>query len=324
MSARFFCSASRSATDWLARRAHRLSLLPVLLAVLLPMPARPADGDITLLFAGDVMLAEKPGAAVRRGIDPFRHFSRLFAEADVRIVNLECVVSTTGRAEDKPFTFRAHPRVIPLLKKHVSAVSLANNHSGDFGRSAFVDMLGRFERQQLPYFGGGRDMRTAHRPYVTRVKGKTIAVLGFDGFLPRSFEALDNQPGVAWLDADLVAHQIRQAKEVLKADIVIVFPHWGEELQPHASDPQRSMARLMIDSGADAVVGGHPHVTQDIEVYNGKPIFYSLGNFIFDGFDTEETNTGWVLQLVAKADGRFDWTVHEARIDRQGLPHRKR
>ena len=257
-------------------------------------------------------------------MDPFRHFSRLFAAADVRIVNLECVVARKGRAEDKPFTFRAHPRVIPLLKKHVSAVSLANNHSGDFGRSAFVEMLGLFEKEQLPYFGGGRDIRAAHRPWVTQVKGKRIAVLGFDGFLPRSFEALDRQPGVAWLDADLVAHQVRQAKEDLKADLVIVFPHWGEELQPRASDAQRAMARLMIDSGADAVVGGHPHVTQDIEVYRGKPIFYSLGNFIFDGFDTDATNTGWVLQLVAKADGGFDWTVHEARIDRNGLPHRKR
>lgn len=340
MNARWRCSALRSATDGLVRRlAHRLraggfaalgaTLLAVPLSLLPALPAsagtEPAGaGDITLLFAGDVMLAEKPGAAVRRGVDPFGDFRQLFAQADVRIVNLECVVSTQGRAENKPYTFRAHPRVISLLKKHVSAVSLANNHSGDFGRRAFVDMLALLEREQLPYFGGGRNIRDAHRPYVTQVKGKTIAVLGYDGFLPRSFEALEQQPGVAWLDADLVAHQVRHAKQELKADLVIVFPHWGWEYERLASDAQRTMARLMIDSGADAVVGGHPHVTQDIEVYNGKPIFYSLGNFIFNGFDGEAANTGWVLQLIARADGRFDWVVHEARIDSEGIPRRGR
>ncbi len=302
---------------------QRLRWLALLPAWLLPLAAFAGGADITLVFAGDVMLAEKPGAAIRRGIDPFRDFRQIFARADVRIVNLECTVSLAGRAEDKPYTFRAHPRVIPLLKKHVSAVSLANNHSGDFGKRAFVDMLGLLERHQLPYFGGGRNIRDAHRPYLTQVKGKTIAVLGFDGFLPRSFEALEQQPGVAWLDADLVAHQVRHAKETLKADLVIVFPHWGSEYERLASDGQRAMARLMIDSGADAVVGGHPHVTQDIELYNGKPIFYSLGNFIFNGFDGDAATTGWVLELIARADGRLDWVVHEAHMDRDGIPGRK-
>ncbi len=334
MSAKSHCSALRPVTE--PRRRALLAALSAafssaLLGIVPPLshaqsPAAPAagSGDITLLFAGDVMLAEQPGAAVRRGVDPFRDFEKLFARADVRIVNLECVVSLKGRAEEKPYTFRAHPRVIPLLKKHVSAVSLANNHSGDFGRQAFVDMLGLLERHQLPYFGGGRNIRDAHRPFVTQVKGKTIAVLGYDGFLPRSFEALEQQPGVAWMDADLVAHQVRQAKQVLKADLVIVFPHWGWEYERLASDAQRAMARLMIDSGADAVVGGHPHVTQDIEIYQGKPIFYSLGNFIFNGFTDEPSTTGWVLELIAKADGGFDWVVHEARMDREGLPRRQR
>lgn len=330
MSARFFYSALRSATDqtdacqpwWMPRLVCRPTLLSLWLllcsipfSILLPLPARADNavtagvGDITLVFAGDVMLAEKPGAAIRRGIDPFADFRDVFAQADVRIVNLECAVSLKGKAESKPYTFRAHPRVIPLLKKHVSAVSLANNHSGDFGKRAFVDMLTLLERHQLPYFGGGRNVRDAHRPYLTQVRGKTIAVLGFDGFLPRSFEALDQQPGVAWLDPDLVVHQVRHAKETLKADLVIVFPHWGWEYDRRASDAQRALARLMIDSGADAVVGGHPHVTQDIEVYHGKPIFYSLGNFIFNGFDDEASTTGWVLQLIAYDDGRFDWVV---------------
>ena len=76
----------------------------------------------------------------------------------------------------------------------------------------------------------------------------------------------------------------------------------------------------MIDSGADVIVGGHPHVTQNIEIYQGKPIFYSLGNFVFDGFKEAAMNTGWVLTLVLATDGSVKWTITEARIDHAGLP----
>jgi len=79
----------------------------------------------------------------------------------------------------------------------------------------------------------------------------------------------------------------------------------------------------MIDSGADAVVGGHPHVTQNIEMYKGKPIFYSLGNFVFNGFDTLDTNTGWVLQMTIKQDNKIAWEIFEARLDKNGIPKNK-
>ena len=77
----------------------------------------------------------------------------------------------------------------------------------------------------------------------------------------------------------------------------------------------------MIDSGADAVVGGHPHVTQNIEVYNGKPIFYSLGNFVFNGFDDAETTTGWILKLTLSAEAALSWTIIPVRLDKDGTPH---
>jgi poly-gamma-glutamate synthesis protein (capsule biosynthesis protein) len=80
------------------------------------------------------------------------------------------------------------------------------------------------------------------------------------------------------------------------------------------------MARLMIDAGADAVVGGHPHVTQDIEVYQGKPIFYSLGNFVFDGFSDRDTRTGWLLELILKQTGGMSWRINEVNIDAKGVP----
>lgn len=292
----------------------------LLLACLQPATTFADARDITLVFVGDLMLADGPGKLIRAGRDPFQRFASTFREADLAIGNLECVISAKGKAESKPYTFRAPKRALPLLKKHFGAVSLANNHSGDFGKTAFADMLDSLDRQRIPYFGGGRNLRDAHRPLIREIKGRRIGLLAYNGFFPRSFEALTDSPGNAWLDEDYVVDGIRRAKQESGVDYLVVYPHWGWEYQKTASARQQRMAHLMIDSGADAVVGGHPHVTQNIEVYNGKPIFYSLGNFVFDGFKDEDTNTGWVLKLVLAADGNVDWTITEAKIDSSGVP----
>lgn len=278
-----------------------------------------ASDDIKVLLVGDVMLAETPGKLIRDGRNPFGFFAPLFEQADVKIGNLECTVSLKGNAEDKPFTFRANPRVIPVLKKYFTAVSVANNHSGDFGPEAFADMLDSLDKAKMPYFGGGREIRAAHQPFVVQVKGRKIAILGYDGFFPRSFEALPDRPGVAWLDDDFVVADIKKAKQ--NADLLIVYPHWGWEQEKTASALQQHLAHLMIDSGADAVVGGHPHVTQNIEMYKGKPVFYSLGNFVFNGFHDEDTTTGWALELTVSADAKIEWQIYTAKLDRNGTPH---
>lgn len=278
------------------------------------------NADITMAFVGDLMLADGPGKLIRAGKDPLIHVAALLQTADLRIGNLECVVSPKGRPDPKPYTFRAPQRSLKLLKRHFSAVSLANNHTGDFGKPAFADMLDRLERAHLPYFGGGRRLRDAHRPYIAEIRVKRIGVLGYNGFFPRSFEALDDSPGNAWLDEDQLVHDIRHAKQSLGVDFLVVYPHWGWEYQRLASERQRKLARLMIDNGADAVIGGHPHVTQDVETYRGKPVFYSLGNFVFDGFSDVDTTTGWIAMLNWRADGAIDWSVRAVRIDRKGVP----
>ncbi len=295
-------------------------LLGIFLTLSSAWAARDSTQDIKLVFVGDVMLADTPGRLIRAGKDPFRHFATELRDADLTIGNLECVISAKGRPIDKPYTFRAPKRALPLLKKYFNVVSLANNHTGDFGKAAFTDMLNTLDQQRIPYVGGGRHLRQAHQPFVREIKGKRIGLLAYNGFFPRSFEASENLPGSAWLDDDFVMHDIRHAKQQLGVDVLIVYPHWGWEYQKLASPRQRDMARRMIDSGADAVVGGHPHVTQDIEIYQGKPIFYSLGNFVFDGFHDEDTRTGWLLRLKLASDGLMDWHLVEAKIDRQGVP----
>lgn len=278
------------------------------------------SNPIRIVFVGDIMLDETPGQYIKRGKDPFQFFAPILDAADITIGNLECAIGTSGKKEDKPFTFMANPRVIPVLKKHFTSVSLANNHSVDYGTKPFEHMLNLLDNAGLSYFGGGRNIRAAHQPVLFNVKGKRIAILGYNEFFPRSFEALDDRAGIAWSDDDYVMYDIQQAKDKYQADYVIVFPHWGIEHEKTASTRQVALAHLMIDHGADAVIGGHPHVTQNTEIYKGKPIFYSLGNFVFNGFDDDDANTGWVVRLTLDDNQPIQSETFVAKLDRNGIP----
>lgn len=275
---------------------------------------------VRLVFLGDVMLADGPGRLVARGGDPFARVAERLKQADVRIANLECVVARGGKAIDKPWTFRAHPRVLDVLRRHVDVVSVANNHTGDFGRAAFAEMLQRLDAAGLPHIGGGRDLASAHAPHLIVRDGLKIALLGYDEFFPRHFEAGHDHPGVAWSEDEQVVDDIRRARSVHGADIVIPFMHWGQEHEPVANARQRQLARLMIDAGADAVVGTHPHVVQDTETYRGKPIVYSLGNFVFDGFSSLDNRTGWMLFMTVGREGVRAWHTEAVRTDVDGAP----
>jgi len=275
---------------------------------------------VSLVFAGDSVLDADAGELVAQGGDPYASFANYFADADIRITNLECVVATTGSAGDKMFTFRAHPRVIPVLQRHFDAVALANNHSGDFGPEAFAEMLGLLQSAGLAQVGGGMNLRQAHMPLIFERKGLRIAVLSYDEFQPRSFEADHHLPGVAWSEDERVVADIRAARRVHHADLVIPIMHWGWENEPVANARQRLLARRMIQAGADAVIGGHPHVTQEIAHYRGKPIVYSVGNFIMKETDNANQRIGWVLRLDLDRRGVAALSTRVARIDMAGIP----
>ena len=278
------------------------------------------SSTVSLLVVGDMMLAGAPGQAMQQGRDPFGGFSKLFKDSDIRIGNLECVVATKGSEEpDKPNTFRAHPRSLKYLRKYFDAVGLANNHSGDFGPEAFTEMLGLLKKNGIAYYGAGHNLKEAHTPVVFERNGMRIAILGYDEFQPRNFEADHDRVGVAWSEDEQVVRDIQAARKEWRADIVIPVMHWGWE-EPVANARQRQLARLMIDAGADAVIGGHPHQVQDTERYKNKPIFYSLGNFVFDGFSLPENNLGWALRMELDKSGVRNWQVHTAAISSKGIP----
>jgi poly-gamma-glutamate capsule biosynthesis protein CapA/YwtB (metallophosphatase superfamily) len=282
-------------------------------------PAVGKPAEVRMAFTGDIMLDMLPGAAVARGIDPFKPYASVFREADFVVGNLECVIATGGQQFIKPYTFRAHPRVVPVLDRWFDALSLANNHTGDFGDDALLEELTLFDGK-VPVFGGGKDLTEARRPLILEKNGIRIALLGYNEFQPKEFAAGKDDPGVAWSIDEHVMADLLDAREKHRADVVLPFMHWGWEYEPEANDRQKQLARAMIDAGASAVIGAHAHVTQGAEIYRDRPIVYSLGNFVFDGFEEPEANIGWVLRLTVDKSGvsKWDTVVHD--IDFLGTP----
>ena len=323
MSARAGLGLARSARAW--RLAAAFLIWGACLGAHAAAPvaaSAPGAGTVSMVVVGDIMLEDGPSQAMRRGQDPFAGFAALFKGADIRIGNLECVVATVGSPEDdKPNVFRVPPSTLKYVKRHLDAVGLANNHSGDYGPEAFAQMLGLLKKAGLGVYGGGMNLSEAHTPWIVERKGVRIAILGYNEFQPRSFEADTDRPGVAWSEDAQVVRDIQAARSRWKADVVIPIMHWGWE-DSVSNARQRQLARTMIDAGADAVIGGHPHQVQDTERYKGKPVFYSLGNFVFDGFPDPVNNRGWALRLELDKTGVRNIEVHVAQIGPGGLPKR--
>jgi poly-gamma-glutamate synthesis protein (capsule biosynthesis protein) len=276
---------------------------------------------LTVVFAGDIMLDDGPGRLIAQGGDPLAPFADILKAADYRIGNLECPIAESGTPLDnKIYSFRARPAAVRILPGRFDAVALANNHSGDYGQTAFIETMHHLDGAGIAHFGGGRNLAEAHKPLWIRQKGLRIAVLAYNEFKPRSFEAGANHPGIAWSEDDQVVADIRAAK-VAGADLIIPFMHWGWEREVEPSQRQRQLARRMIDEGATLVVGGHPHVTQGAEIYKGKPIIYSLGNFVFDGFELPAARLGWLLRLRLDKTGVLEWDTLTAHMDGDGTPH---
>jgi poly-gamma-glutamate capsule biosynthesis protein CapA/YwtB (metallophosphatase superfamily) len=288
-----------------------------------PATAGEPPGTVKIVMVGDIMLAndQETGKLVARGENPFQPFAEVLKGADVAIANLECVVAEHGEKVEKPYNYLETSACLPLLKQHFTGLSVANNHSGDYGKPAFVEQCNLMDKAGMPYFGGGRNLAEAHRPWIIDRNGVHIAMLGYCEVFLRSYQAGEKEAGIAWSEhEDEVVADLKAAREKYKADVVIPYMHWGREGDP-ANEREKTFARKMIDSGADIVVGAHPHITQGAEYYKGHLIVYSLGNFLFNGFDTPETQTGWALRMTIGKQGLVSWDTVVARLDEQhGVP----
>lgn len=282
---------------------------------------------VTIAAVGDIMLARGVSDAIssEHPDGPFADVREILQSADLTVGNLECVVSDQGEAGQKSYTFRA-----PLLAASGLAaagfdlVSLANNHSLDFGPDALLDTIERLRASSVEAVGGGRDDIEAYGYRVLVRNGVRAAFLGLaevpsDGaYDAQVWAATAEKPGIAWVDGERLAATVRDAAEA--ADLVVVMFHFGVEGSPEPSGRQRQLAHTAVDAGASLVLGSHPHVVQEIEEYHDGLIAYSLGNFVFDGFEGAANDSG-ILLVTFERDGSISWRVEPVSIGWDGLPH---
>ncbi|WP_437689561.1 CapA family protein [Sorangium sp. So ce176] len=249
-------------------------------------PDAPADA-ITLIAGGDVCLGKALGQELLRNPahDPFAPVAALFAAADVRFVNLENQLSDQGgetQHSRQPLVFTGPPiGADALARAGISVVSLANNHMWDYGKGAFLETLGHLERVGVAYVGAGRTRLQAYAPAVIERRGFRVAVLAVTGIWNQG--SLWQHPArefVAAAERHGIAAAVRAARKQPGVDAVVVSYHGGTEYLDTPLPQARAVAAAAIDAGADAFLGHHPHVLQGIELRRGRPIFYSLGNFI--------------------------------------------
>jgi poly-gamma-glutamate synthesis protein (capsule biosynthesis protein) len=261
------------------------------------------NSPIVLMFVGDIMLdrgveyiIEKEGGDFKF---PFLKIAAKIKEADILFGNLESVISDKGENVGSIYSFRADPKTIDgLVFAGFDILSVANNHVFDYGRSAMEDSFNRLKSADINYVGGGFNETEASFPVIKNIKGTKIAFLAYNGVGLEYWSAKKDKSGIAWLDEEKLANDIKLAKGL--ADLVIVSMHFGEEYQSESNSEQKKLARLAIDSGANLVVGHHPHVAQEIEKYDSGHIAYSLGNFIFDQDFSEETKKGILLKIIVQ------------------------
>lgn len=253
----------------------------------MPELAEPSKEEgIRLLFAGDLYLTELLQDKYRRtGIQAAatEELLTFLQEGDLFILNQEFPFGTTGEAmEEKEYTFRVPPDLVSVpVDLGVDLVTLANNHILDFGRGPLTETLKALEGAGIAHVGAGEDLDAAKALKTFEIQGKTLGFLGASRVIPEgSWNASRYNSGVfTTYDATQLVEEIRKAKE--SCDFVVVLVHWGIERNTFPEDYQKTLACQYIDAGADVVIGSHPHVLQGIEYYQGRPIFYSLGNFIF-------------------------------------------
>jgi poly-gamma-glutamate capsule biosynthesis protein CapA/YwtB (metallophosphatase superfamily) len=259
------------------------------------------DDTITIAAVGDIMLGHRAEAYLRtEGPDyPYRNVLPVLKQASLVIGNLECPLSARGTAvENKQFTLRAGPDAVrSLTAAGIRVVTLANNHAMDFGPLALEDTLSILSENGILATGAGMDLADARSPALLRINGRTIAFLAYSLTFPLEFYASSGRPGTAPGYKEYVRADIERVRP--KADLVVVSFHWGAELAPTAKGYQQELGRKAIDWGADLVLGHHPHVLQELELYRGRLIAYSLGNFVF-GSESDRTNDSIILLCTFK------------------------
>ncbi len=224
------------------------------------------------------------------------------SNAALTLANFENPVLENAVYHPEDPTFNGDLRLLPILNQaSIDGVTLANNHILDAGAEGLEETLGHLQDAGISHAGAGADLASSREPMVFDLGGLTVGVLSYQG-VP-SYEwawATEDFPGTAPLLADVMREDVERLRP--EVDFVVVMPHWGVEYVAEPEPEQVELAHALMDAGADLVVGDHAHWPKGIEVYEGKPIFYGTGNFLFDQSWSEDTSTGIFAEVILYED----------------------
>jgi hypothetical protein len=249
---------------------------------------------LPIYFTGDIMLARHVEVLDRQGkINPI-DFITLFASSTAVVVNFESAmaephVSTQSGAMQFSTAFERLPLLSAL---RVSHASLANNHSRDYGKAGRENAITKLHSVGITAFGDAVSVSSSSIAYIQQ-GSTTISLIGIHTLFSEP-ERDELVPLLALMSST--------------SDVQIPYIHWGDEYELMHNDTQERLAALLVELGADAIIAHHPHVTQDIQLINGVPVFYSLGNFIFDQYFKQDVKEGYVLGLIV-TDKTLDFTI---------------
>ncbi|MGD8744183.1 MAG: CapA family protein [Candidatus Woesebacteria bacterium] len=268
----------------------------------------PESKTSTLIATGDVMLGRSVNYSTVAAGDfnwPFMYVEDLLKDADITLINLEGTLLSECPLTNEGMKFCGNTRhVTGLVNAGVNIVGLANNHASDYGSDGINETKSALESSKILTVGLGS-------PTFMDVKDKTFAFLSYNSIFP-------NTVRISWADKEKIRSDIQTVKP--KSDIIVVSFHWGNEYTSSPTKKQVELGHMAIDSGADLVVGHHPHWIQPVEIYKGKVILYSLGNFIFDQMWSQKTKEGVVGKFTFYEGELIDIELIPVLIEDYGQP----
>ncbi len=247
---------------------------------------------MNIVFVGDVMLGRLVNAALKVEPPeyPWGDTLPILSRGDVRLCNLECVISDRGMPwsrTPKVFHFRSDAKNMAVLQRaQIAMVSLANNHALDFDYDAMLDMLRLLDQAGINHAGAGRQVSEASRVALADVHGTRIGLVAFTDNEPE-WAATDRSPGLFYVPINVADRRAKRLFDIVrrakgKVDLLIVSAHWGPNWGYTPPANHRPFAKALIDAGADLIFGHSGHVFRGIELYQRRPIVYCTGNFIDD------------------------------------------
>jgi poly-gamma-glutamate capsule biosynthesis protein CapA/YwtB (metallophosphatase superfamily) len=261
---------------------------------------KPDNNTLKICFTGDLLLDRGVRQTIERsGIDTiFSDVTLLFHSSDAVVANLECPITEHYAPLNKRFIFRGEPKWMFSLKKSgITHLAMANNHSNDQGRDGMIETYKQITSNKLIPIGFGNNHTEACSPVMIRKGDINVAIFNSVLLPLENFAFLPDKPCICQASPNELANAIAEYKLKYPKTFVVVLLHWGYEYQSVPEPSQRAEAIKLIESGADAIIGHHPHVVQIIEFIKNKPVIYSLGNFVFDS-KRPEASKGLIVKLI--------------------------